>query len=283
MKCYICGSSAISRREGEVRDAPDIEICECDNCGLVFLESLVHIQDGFYEESGMHGDEVQSMDAWLNETSRDDDRRFSLVKEMLLNKRVLDFGCGSGGFLQRAKGLAAEVVGIELEARVREYWSGRIKIFPDLDSVGEDFDLVTSFHVLEHIKDPREVLKQLAKKMKLGKSRLVLEVPSADDVLMSLYDCDAFQRFTYWSQHLFLFNAANLALLAKQTGLSVVAVQHYQRYPLSNHLYWLSQGRPGGHSEWSFLDTSVLTNAYADALSALGKTDTLIINLERGE
>jgi hypothetical protein len=86
------------------------------------------------------------------------------------------------------------------------------------------------------LQDPRKILAELGDL--LGpKARLIVEVPSADDALLTLYDCDAFQRFTYWSQHLFLFNASTLMLLAKQAGLRVIATQHYQRYPLSNHLY----------------------------------------------
>ena len=113
--------------------------------------------------------------------------------------------------------------------------------------------------------------------------RMIVEVPNANDVLLTMYDCDAFQRFTYWSQHLFLFNAATLEMLARQAGLRVVAVQHYQRYPLSNHLHWLSQGKPGGHQRWAFLDTPELAGAYANTLAALGKTDTLIAHLEHCE
>jgi hypothetical protein len=30
---------------------------------------------------------------------------------------------------------------------------------------------------------------------------------------------------------------------------------HYQLYLLSNHLQWLSQGKPAGHQLWAFLDT----------------------------
>lgn len=110
--------------------------------------------------------------------------------------------------------------------------------------------------------------------------RMIVEVPSANDILLTLYDCDAFQRFTYWSQHLFLFNTSTLEMLARQSGLRVVAMQHYQRYPLSNHMHWLSQGKPCGHQRWAFMDTLELASAYANALAALGKTDTLIAHLE---
>lgn len=109
---------------------------------------------------------------------------------------------------------------------------------------------------------------------------MIIEVPSSEDALLTLFDCNSFQRFTYWSQHLFLFNSKTLEQLATQAGLKVIALQQYQRYPLSNHLHWLSQGKPGGHQKWSFLNSPILTESYANTLAALGKCDTLIAYLE---
>ncbi len=279
MSCYLCKSSNASQRKGQVRDNPNLDIMECSNCGLVFLSSSQHISDDFYENSGMHGDEPVPMTAWLQGTEWDDQRRFEMMKALLPNKRLLDFGCGAAGFLQRVQSLCAEVTGIELESRVRDYWAGKINIVPSLEAAGGGYDLITAFHVVEHLQDPVGMLFDLSKLLKQG-GRMVVEVPSSEDALLNLYDCDAFQRFTYWSQHLFLFNAKTLEILARQAGLRVAAIQHYQRYPLSNHLHWLSQSKPGGHQRWAYLDTPELTKAYANALASIGKTDTLIAHLE---
>jgi hypothetical protein len=73
-----------------------------------------------------------------------------------------------------------------------------------------------------------------------------------------------------------LYNAATLAILAKKAGLEVEAVQQTQRYPLSNHLYWLAAGKPGGHLRWNFLNDPALEDAYRHALSSLGKCDTIV-------
>lgn len=279
MNCYLCESTSFNTRKGQVRDAPELKILECANCSLVTLSSLGHIQSGFYEESGMHGAEPTPMEAWLKDTDWDDQRRFNILKPMLPNKKLLDFGCGAAGFLSKARRLANTVAGIELERRVREYWDGQITIYPDTESAGGGYDLITAFHVVEHLPDPRAMLKTLAN-MLADNGRMVIEVPSSEDALLTLYDSDAFQHFTYWSQHLFLFNAETLRRLAEQTGLRIVTIQQYQRYPLSNHLHWLSQGKPGGHQKWPFLDSTELQIAYANALAAIGKCDTLIAHLE---
>lgn len=145
---------------------------------------------------------------------------------------------------------------------------------------GGGYDLITAFHVVEHLPDPRSIVRELAARLKDG-GRMVIEVPSSEDALLTLYENDAFQRFNYWSQHLFLFNAETLRLLTTQAGLRVLSIQQFQRYPLSNHLYWLSRNQPGGHKHWSFLDSPELKNAYANTLAAVGKCDTLIAHLER--
>ena len=42
-------------------------------------------------------------------------------------------------------------------------------------------------------------------------------------------------------------------------------------------MYWMTNNKPGGHmSNLSFLETAVLNEAYAAALSAADATDTLL-------
>ena len=280
MNCYLCNSTLFAPRKGQVRDAPDLKILECADCSLVTLSSLSHIQAGFYEDSGMHGSEPANIDTWLKNTDWDDQRRFDNLKAVLPNKRLLDFGCGAGGFLNKARQLTTSAAGVELELRVQKYWHDQITIYPNIETAGEgEYDLITVFHVVEHLSDPIVVLKTLATRLsKCG--RMVVEVPSSQDALLTLYDSSAFQHFTYWSQHLFLFNAETLRQLAKRAGLRIVSIQQHQRYPLSNHLYWLSQGKPGGHQKWAFLDSPELKVAYANALASVAKCDTLIAHLE---
>lgn len=279
MNCYLCKSATFKARKGQVRDAPDLKIMECVNCGLVTLSSLAHIKSGFYEQSGMHGAEPISIEAWLKDSEWDDRRRFQMVKPMLPNTKVLDFGCGAGGFLSKARHIAETAEGVELELRVQEHWAGRIRIHPTEAFATGPYDLITAFHVIEHLSDPVAILNALAGKLSTG-GRMVIEVPNSEDALLTLYDSDAFQRFTYWSQHLFLFNAETLRRVAELAGLRVMAMLQVQRYPLSNHLHWLSQRKPNGHQEWPFLDSPELDRAYANTLAAMGKCDTLIAHLE---
>jgi SAM-dependent methyltransferase len=97
--------------------------------------------------------------------------------------RYLDVGCGSGGALARARALGWTVTGIEMDvaaaARARrfadEVFAGDILAAPFAEG---RFDLVTSFHVLEHVPDPVRVLKRMLDWTAPG-GMAVVEVPNA--------------------------------------------------------------------------------------------------------
>lgn len=60
------------------------------------------------------------------------------------------------------------------------------------------------------------------------------------------------------------------------SGFSLDSISQIQRYPLSNHLYWLSNGKPGGHKIWSFIDSQELRGDYEAQLAKIKACDTLI-------
>ena len=281
MKCNLCNSQNYKKRKGTVRDNKNLEIFECCDCGLVFLSEDEHINESFYENSNMH----QSFDfyKWRNETFVDDTRRFEFLKNSLVNKKVLDFGSGNGGFLELTKNISKKVLGVELEkAIIPFYKEKKIPLENNLDNISDKFDIITSFHVIEHIKEPFEILNKL-KNLLQDNGKLIIEVPNANDVLLTIYENEAFSNFTYWSCHLYLYTQHTLNLLAKQAGFEVEFIKHIQRYPLSNHLYWLSKNRPGGHEKWgNFFDSAELTKAYENQLASLGTTDTIIACLKKG-
>ena len=162
------------------------------------------------------------------------------------------------------------------------YKEENISLENNLDNINEKFDIITSFHVIEHIKEPLKILDKL-KNLLEDNGRLIIEVPNANDALLTIYENEAFSNFTYWSCHLYLYTHHTLNLLAKQAGFEVEFIKHIQRYPLSNHLYWLSKNKPGGHEKWgNFFDSKELNSAYENQLASLGATDTIIACLKKG-
>jgi SAM-dependent methyltransferase len=162
------------------------------------------------------------------------------------------------------------------------YKKENLPLYSNIDAVETSFDVITAFHVIEHLPNPHEILKKL-KKLLNNKGKLIIEVPNANDALLTLYKSKAFSQFTYWSCHLYLYTAHTLKFLAQQCGFEVEFIKHVQRYPLSNHLYWLSCTKPGGHEKWGeLLDSKALSKAYEAQLASLEATDTIIACLVKG-
>lgn len=280
MECNLCKCKEYKKRDGSVRDNKKLEILECINCGLVYLSSLEHMNSEFYKNSNMHTE--FDFNKWQNETKIDDKRRFDFIKNLIVNKSVLDFGSGNGGFLSLSKDVSSYVCAVELEKAVNPYYKENdIDLYDSLEKIDVRFDVITAFHVIEHLSEPIIILKNLKNLLK-EKGKIIIEVPNASDALLTIYKNEPFSYFTYWSCHLYLYTQHTLGLLAKQAGLNIDFIKHIQRYSLSNHLYWLSKGNPGGHEKWgSFLDSEELNKAYENQLATIGATDTIIMQLSK--
>ena len=98
----------------------------------------------------------------------DDFRRTILFEKYLKNKNILDFGCGWGGFLKNLRNFKS-LSGIELRKDCINYIQSNIQkvnISNDLNTLEKKFDVITMFHVLEHIPKQIEILKILKSKLK---------------------------------------------------------------------------------------------------------------------
>ena len=277
MKCYLCNSKEYYFRNGECRDNKKIKICECSNCGLVFLESFKHIDSFFYNENGQVISNKKNN--IVNTASLiDTERRYEQFYLKLANKNVLDFGCGKGLFLSKLKekGISSKLNSLEINKSYESFLSNEFNHFNSIDEIKDDsIDVITLFHVLEHLEDPIKTLNQLYPKLKSG-GRIIIEVPSSEDVLLKTYKSSAFSKFTYWSCHLYLFNTYTLKRAIEKTLYEIDYVKQYQRYSLANHLHWLSFDKPAGHVIFSFLDDNQLNSLYSKKLSEIGQCDTVI-------
>ncbi len=284
MKCYLCGSTKYHQREGKVRDNPSIKILECEECGLVFLDNQ-NTSEEFYKQGNMHNQteiyQLTGRTDFINDMYIFNKARLEFCLNFIINKDLLDFGSGYAGFLIQAKEFAKSVMGVELEEQVAPiYEQYNIPLSRSLSNIGgggqNKYDVITAFHVIEHLQDPIEILQQLTSLLKEN-GKMIIEVPNANDALLTIYHNKAFQEFTYWSPHLYLYNPHTLKKLGEKAGLKVEFVKCIQRYPFSNTLYWLAKGKPAGQKIWgNFLDNKVLQESYESSLASLGATDTLM-------
>lgn len=282
MKCIICGNVEFKLLHKGTRDKEDIDVYSCLHCGGGQLSTFSHIYDGFYENSEMWEDvnvpAFEEKMAW-----KDDMRRVQLVLGDMggFNKWICDFGCGYGGFLDLITPYVPKAVGVELEQKARQKMQSRgLRVEESLTMYDEKFDIITSFQVIEHLISPHEYINQISAKLNRN-GKIIIETPNIDDALIKKYYCKSFQDFTFWSNHVFLYSMNSLEKLLEDCGLSLVWKKYIQRYPVSNHLYWLSQSLPGGHEKFNELNSCIIEKEYERLLANDGACDTLLVCAEK--
>lgn len=154
----------------------------------------------------------------------------------------LDIGCGDGRYLfaiERLFGVGRESIkGLELDsgcvsrlaAQGFDVTTSRVEQLPP--DAFEGLTLITMFHVIEHVADPREVLVRAAGWL-ADDGLIAVETPNIDSL-----DARMFKR-TYWGgyhfpRHWTLFNTRSLESLFEASGLEVVGTS-YQ----TGHSFWL--------------------------------------------
>ena len=178
--CTICNSSKTSK----VFDAVDhfstretFPIYYCKNCGFRFTNNFPSEDSiGRYYDSPDYISHSDSKSGLIN-------RLYHFFRKQMLKKKVnlvskyvapkqksnihlLDIGSGTGYFLNAAKERGYTVTGIEKDSNARDYaitnFALDIKDEQSLWSIENDsFDVITLWHVLEHMENLNEVVAKI--------------------------------------------------------------------------------------------------------------------------
>ncbi len=244
---------------------------------IIFLEKYI-THNKYYSNFKHTKGKIKSIKGNINVTEIDDDtRRKNKFNNLFRQKSVLDFGCGWGGFLNKLKN-AKSINGIELRNECINFIKKKrkkININKDLESYNKKFDIITMFHVLEHLPNQVEALRLLKKKLK-KKGKIIIEVPHAEDFLLEFDELKEFKNFTFWSEHLILHTYKSLKTVLHKAGFREIKIEYFQRYGFDNHLGWFIKKKPGGHNFFKKYSSKKINSIYIDNLVKLKKTDTLI-------
>ncbi|MDA9781136.1 class I SAM-dependent methyltransferase [Amylibacter sp.] len=260
------------------RDVDDLDVWKDLESGVIYIDQY-YTGDKTYVD-GLYLDDVADLATTKSDFERTSDlrRRFKKYIRFVAGKRVVDFGCGSGDFLRFVQSYCQEAIGIELQENyVEQLNADGIRCLNNIDTIKNgSLDIVVAWHVIEHLTDPVGTLSKLIDKIESG-GQIIIEVPHANDFLLSSIECEAFKQFTLWSQHLILHTRLSLTKILEHAGFKDIRIEGVQRYPLSNHLNWLSSGLPGGHkSQLAIFETDDLINSYEASLARIDATDTLV-------
>tara|TARA_Y100001970_G_scaffold294127_1_gene447187 strand:- start:29309 stop:30169 length:861 start_codon:yes stop_codon:yes gene_type:complete len=275
--CPICKKDNLSKREEVLRDTEKIGVLQCNECSHIFLDDFSHIDDAYFDRGSFLLDKpfIDGVEGRLRHYAHETEERAKRIGELVINKRVLDFGCGAGALISKLDGLAKSIEGIEPTDPFRLWLQEKgMTIYKNISEASGDYDVVLMFHVLEHLPNPVESLVEISKHLAPG-GMIYLEVPNVNDALTSLYDVDEARKFLFFSDHLQYFSRRSLQEAINQSSLKADGIWGHNRFGLANHLFWLSHGKPGGHKMWSFLETPSLAREYARSLAAADISDSL--------
>lgn len=144
--------------------------------------------------------------------------------------RLLDFGCGKGAFMNIAHNRGWETKGVETAESRADFAKNIFDLdvdtgFYDNGTIGDaPFDVISLFHVVEHLPDPKHLLKNLVDHNLKDDGLLVIEVPLYESFQSRL----AKQKWIHLDHHYHLshFSEDTLDRLANDLGLSVVKKEY---------------------------------------------------------
>ena len=144
--------------------------------------------------------------------------------------RLLDFGCGKGAFMNIARNQGWETKGVETAESRADFAKNIFDLdvdtgFYDNGTIGDaPFDVISLFHVVEHLPDPKHLLKNLVDYNLKDDGLLVIEVPLFESFQSRL----AKQKWIHLDHHYHLshFSEDTLDRLANDLGLSIVKKEY---------------------------------------------------------
>ncbi|MEX2335736.1 MAG: class I SAM-dependent methyltransferase [Fulvivirga sp.] len=152
-------------------------------------------------------------------------RKVALIKkENKSEGKLLDIGAGTGGFLLSAKNNNWKVYGVEPNDQARNLSSEkRVVLNKTLEEVSErDFDVITLWHVLEHLPNLEDDINLIHSKLK-KEGTLIIAVPNFKSY-------DAYYYKKYWAafdvpRHLWHFSKSGIKSLFEEKGFTLKKVK----------------------------------------------------------
>ena len=233
-QCPVCGSSDFRQVLAAVDHTvsrESFQIIQCNGCLVRFTQDAPD-KDGighYYKAESYisHTDTRKGIvnrmyHAVRNLTLRS---KLALVKEVsgLSKGSLLDYGSGTGAFLDTMQKAGWQVSGLEPDITARHVAKERYGI--DLRSSDElpelapaSFDVITLWHVLEHVHDLHPTLDGLEKALRPG-GTILIAVPNYTSG-------DAVHYGEFWAawdvpRHLYHFSPASMRTLLERHGLEV--------------------------------------------------------------
>lgn len=240
VNCPLCGSENykinLSAPDRFNPNGSAFEIVRCLNCEVAFLNPRPTRQSiaEFYKNAAYQPflSTQSNLSLW--------DRLYRWVRVYTIRSKrkkieklktgglLLDVGCGTGEFLNEMQSSGWQVTGLEMDREAAEFAEKtyHLNVFRgDLSAssfAGSSFDVITLWHVLEHLPNPKESLKQ-AKDLLKEDGWLLIACPD-----IASLDARFYQK--HWvaldaPRHLLHFEPKSMAALCDSVALQMREIQ----------------------------------------------------------
>lgn len=241
MKCALCGADRpvfVTHDWQKVTgQCYTFNLVRCQNCGLVYVNPRLNREALTGSAGGGACRNALAANCAIYEAGCHRLRQL-LRSDSDGNPTLLDVGCAYGDFLTVAQEHSFNVTGVEIDKPVAEVARQRgFVVYDDfleeLALPGESFDAVTLWDVIEHVGDPKALLAETVRVLKLG------------GVLFFHTGNAAFQ----------MPKGCALATLRPGRGPYNAPVQHICHFSVSTSRALLKQVGEFDHLEFTYLDT----------------------------
>jgi len=258
--CRLCGQpSHDTVYDGPIRSGgadssteDGYRVLRCQSCGIVFLHPLPADLDDYYsgEDYWRHHHGSANLAELHRKHDPEQSRWFAEVgTETLRGRRVADFGCGAGIFLDHARAIATETVGVDATTMFADHLESqghRFAIHGEQLEPGS-VDVAVSFDTLEHIVEPDRFLRSIHRALGEG-GTLFVGVPNQRDFLKALVP--EYLPFFYHRSHLYYFDSETLGNLLTDSDFTPLETRFIHKYDIMNMVGWardrVGRGRVGG-------------------------------------
>ena len=244
------------------------KICRCESCHLVFawprpkIENLSEYYTNYYRANGRPH--------WVKQPPRPTYRHLAYVSylthhvDLSQTRSIYEIGAGWGEIGLLLKKLYPHLIirTTEPDKFVRKNLTARGYIVVDANDAEPDYDVILSFHTLEHFTNPKDFF-NLTKRLKKG-GHLMLEVPNCD------FEA-GWEKRVYDSPHLLFFTMSSLVWTAENHGFRKV-FSHTTGQSIDRIINLESQSK-AIHGEWTperpkrkLSATAAMLSFFADAM-----------------
>lgn len=286
--CIVCKHHKSETISQQTRDS-NSQVVKCSSCLHIQLYPLPSAK----EDQNFYNQDLQAKNVFKKINNLDLEKRSAvdtqrrtdfINREFKNNKSVLDVGSGYGFFIKAINGAGFKAAGLEVSSARRRI-SKTITSVPLLSKAitgpnitKKRYDIITLFHVLEHIKDPIKLSADLKSYLKKD-GTLIIEIPNTNHYLLKINK--PYKDFYWQRAHISYFTPETASIVLKKAGYGKIKIQGVQRYTFINALHWFFLGKPQlKNPSYQTFTLGFLDNLYKKLLNQSLLCDTLWIEAQ---